>query len=158
MARSVSELKAALKAYGCSTAGNKGVLQSRLRAALADAAVSPPLNPGKLVGLTLAEKKRPIRAAATSSEPPPLREVPEEGSPILEVHSNYQQVGCRDLTKVVVANDGVTVYNAHFSQVDTGSNTNRECMPFEYPAPSRDRPYVWPAHSNGTRARLNDAF
>lgn len=122
----VADLKAALHARGCSKSGNKGTLQTRLIAALAEAEANPPPSPGKLAGLTLAEKKPKDAAAASAAAPPPPRKVPEQGSPILEVHPNYHQVGNRHSTKVVIADDGVTVYNAHFSQVDTASDTNRE--------------------------------
>ena len=44
------------------------------------------------------------------------RRAPQAGSPILAVHGAYKQTGRFHRAKVHVAADGVTAYNAHFSQ------------------------------------------
>jgi poly [ADP-ribose] polymerase len=65
---------------------------------------------------------------AGSSAPkskPPLRTPPEEGSAVLRVHRGYEQTGRTRFAKIVVDDDGVTVYNANFTQTDLKTGVNR---------------------------------
>ena len=103
-----------------------GAAKKKRKAAGADAAAArapPPLRGGPLRGLALRDAKPALGAAAAraasaeAARPPPARRAPQAGSPILAVHGAYKQTGRFHRAKVHVAADGVTAYNAHFSQV-----------------------------------------
>ena len=78
---------------------------------------------GELPGLEL--KDSVTKSPSRKKKPPPKRERPEKGSPILQVHRNYEQTGRERLASVVVDEDGVTVYNAILNQVDLSRDQNR---------------------------------
>jgi len=70
-------------------------------------------------GVSEEDLKMVSNAVATAREPP------EEGAPILTVHRGYEQTGRKRFARVVVDDDGVTVYNASFT------DTNLKVMPWE---------------------------
>ena len=78
---------------------------------------------GELPGLEL--KVSVTKSPSRKKKPPPKRERPEKGSPILQVHRNYEQTGRERFASVVVDEDGVTVYNAILNQVDLSRDQNR---------------------------------
>ena len=56
--------------------------------------------------------------ATLLQRPRTIRTPPEEGSPILTVHRGYEQTGRRRYARIVMADDGVDVYNASFTDTN----------------------------------------
>ena len=81
--------------FCCSQTGKKAVLQQRLTDALAEESGRPQQPESvSLGGLAITQEKpqQNVIAPAADRAPPPVRKMPEMGSPILEVHPNYHQV------------------------------------------------------------------
>jgi len=84
-----------------------------------------PLQLGMFKQLKL-EQKAVSAAGSSQPEPKPEREKPQPGSQLLELHSSVlSRTGLGAGTRVVIADDGVSVYNAHFTQVDLATGINR---------------------------------
>ena len=61
----------------------------------------------------------------TQASSRPAHSPPEKGSPILQVHRGYEQTGKMRYASVVVDEDGVTVYNANFTETNLKTDMNR---------------------------------
>ncbi|KAJ1618763.1 hypothetical protein T492DRAFT_1151168 [Pavlovales sp. CCMP2436] len=85
----------------------------------------PQIGSRVLSGLTLSEAKHSAGILLEPLPPPPVREPPEHGCPMLEVHRGFKQSGLYHKASVLIDEDGVTVYNAHLNQVDVATGVNR---------------------------------
>jgi len=76
-----------------------------------------------LADTTKAVTQDDVRGTQPSSRP--MNSPPEKGSPILQVHRGYEQTGKMRYARVAVDDDGVTVYNASFTETNLKTSMNR---------------------------------